>query len=110
MGLFSSEPVKPRAGDIFDTLCAQLETLMAYEDGERDLLIMQQKFVVEWKDGSEVRLLLLTIFKFRCSFGLIVMLIANPDEHTRRVRIPRWSLRHGTSGRCSVWRRHTTCP
>lgn len=27
---------------------------MGYEEGERDLLIMQQKFVVEWKDGSEV--------------------------------------------------------
>lgn len=54
MGLFSSDPVKPRAGNLFDTLCAQLETLMGYEPGERDLLIMQERFVVEWKDGSEV--------------------------------------------------------
>lgn len=54
MGLFSSDSVKPRAGNLFDTLCAQLETLMAYEADERDLLMMQEKFVVEWKDGTEV--------------------------------------------------------
>ncbi|KAG2066626.1 hypothetical protein BDR04DRAFT_1136654 [Suillus decipiens] len=53
IGLFSSEAVKPRAGNLLDTLCAQLETLMKYEQGERDLVMLQHKFVVEWADGSE---------------------------------------------------------
>jgi spermidine synthase / saccharopine dehydrogenase (NADP+, L-glutamate-forming) len=55
IGLFSSEKVKPRAGNLLDTLCAQLETLMAYEEGERDLVMLQHKFVVEWADGKTVR-------------------------------------------------------
>ena len=60
IGLFSSELVKPRAGNLLDTLCAQLESLMKYEQGERDLVMLQHKFVVEWADGSEV----CTIFMF----------------------------------------------
>lgn len=52
IGLFSSEKVKPRGGNLLDTLCAQLETLMKYEDGERDLVMLQHKFIVEWADGS----------------------------------------------------------
>jgi spermidine synthase / saccharopine dehydrogenase (NADP+, L-glutamate-forming) len=27
---------------------------MKYEKGERDLIMLQHKFVVEWKDGKEV--------------------------------------------------------
>jgi len=53
IGLFSSEVAKPRAGNLLDTLCGQLETLMKYEEGERDLVMLQHKFVVEWADGSE---------------------------------------------------------
>jgi len=53
IGLFSTQMVKPRGGNLLDTLCAQLETLMKYEEGERDLVMLQHKFVVEWKDGSE---------------------------------------------------------
>ncbi|KAF8920865.1 saccharopine dehydrogenase [Mucidula mucida] len=52
IGLFSSEKVKPRAGNLLDTLCAQLEGLMKYEQGERDLVMLQHKFVVEWADGT----------------------------------------------------------
>jgi spermidine synthase len=54
IGLFSDEKVTPRAGNLLDTLCAQLEKLMAYEEGERDLVMLQHKFVVEWKDGKKV--------------------------------------------------------
>jgi spermidine synthase len=61
IGLFSSETVKPRAGNLLDTLCAQLETLMKYEQGERDLVMLQHKFVVEWADGSEVCVCLLQV-------------------------------------------------
>jgi len=64
IGLFSSEKVKPRAGNLLDTLCAQLETLMKYETGERDLVMLQHKFFVEWADGTEVRIITrLMIFK-----------------------------------------------
>jgi spermidine synthase / saccharopine dehydrogenase (NADP+, L-glutamate-forming) len=57
MGLFSSEKVKHRGANLLDTLCAQLETLMKYEERERDLVMLQHKFIVEWKDGTEVRIL-----------------------------------------------------
>ncbi|KAG6811831.1 hypothetical protein H0H92_005628 [Tricholoma furcatifolium] len=54
IGLFSqTEKVVPRAGNLFDTLCARLETLMKYEEGERDLVMLQHKFIVEWADGTE---------------------------------------------------------
>ena len=55
LGLFSQEPVVPRAGNLLDTLCARLEKLMAYGPGERDLVMLQHKFVVERADGTEVR-------------------------------------------------------
>ncbi|KAI5891223.1 uncharacterized protein SCHCODRAFT_02628453 [Schizophyllum commune H4-8] len=53
VGLFSSEPAPIRASNLLDTLCVRLEKLMAYEQGERDLVILQHKFVVEWADGKE---------------------------------------------------------
>lgn len=62
IGLFSSEMVNVRGGNLLDTLCARLETLMRYEQGERDLVMLQHKFVVEWKDGSEVGVSLLFQF------------------------------------------------
>lgn len=67
IGLFSDEKVKPRSGNLLDTLCAQLETLMKYEEGERDLVMLQHKFFVEWADGSEVRLSLPPPFMFAVS-------------------------------------------
>ena len=54
IGMFSQEKVIPRQGNLLDTLCAQLETLMAYAPGERDLVMLQHKFVVEWADGKQV--------------------------------------------------------
>lgn len=30
---------------------------MNYEEGERDLVMLQHKFVVEWQDGKTVRFL-----------------------------------------------------
>ncbi|KAF9244500.1 hypothetical protein BU15DRAFT_85883 [Melanogaster broomeanus] len=53
IGLFSTEKVSPRGSNLLDTLCAQLEGLMKYETGERDLVMLQHKFVVEWADGTE---------------------------------------------------------
>lgn len=55
VGLLSPERLIPRGGNLLDTLCARLETLMAYGPGERDLVMLQHKFVVERSDGTEVR-------------------------------------------------------
>jgi hypothetical protein len=57
VGLFSPERLVPRGGNLLDTLCMRLETLMAYGPGERDLVMLQHKFVVERSDGTEVRTL-----------------------------------------------------
>ncbi|EXJ80293.1 saccharopine dehydrogenase [NADP+, L-glutamate-forming] [Capronia coronata CBS 617.96] len=51
LGLFSETPITPR-GNPLDTLCATLEEKMQYEKGERDLVMLQHKFDIEWKDGS----------------------------------------------------------
>ncbi|OBZ72751.1 Saccharopine dehydrogenase [NADP(+), L-glutamate-forming] [Grifola frondosa] len=53
IGFFSNEAATVRGGTLLDTLCAQLETLMKYEEGERDLVILQHKFIVEWADGKQ---------------------------------------------------------
>ncbi|KAJ7273375.1 saccharopine dehydrogenase [Mycena rebaudengoi] len=53
IGLFSSEKVAIRGGNLLDSLCGRLEGLMKYEQGERDLVMLQHKFIVEWKDGKE---------------------------------------------------------
>ena len=53
IGLFSSDKAAMRAGNLLDTLCARLEALMKYEAGERDLVMLQHKFFVEWADGTE---------------------------------------------------------
>ncbi|KAL8837881.1 MAG: hypothetical protein Q9170_002356 [Blastenia crenularia] len=52
MGLFSSEPATVRGANLLDTLCARLEKELSYRSGERDLVMLQHKFVVEWQDGK----------------------------------------------------------
>lgn len=53
LGLFSNEALTPRSKNLLDTLCAQLKILMSYNLGERDLVILQHKFIIERSDGSE---------------------------------------------------------
>ncbi|KAI9065542.1 saccharopine dehydrogenase [Trametes sanguinea] len=53
IGIFSSEKADVRDGNLLDTFCARLEPLMRFEEGERDLVLLQHKFVVEWADGSQ---------------------------------------------------------
>ncbi|KAJ7064878.1 saccharopine dehydrogenase [Mycena amicta] len=53
LGFFSSDKVIVHNDNLFDTLCAHLEGLMKYAPGERDLVMLQHKFVVEWADGKE---------------------------------------------------------
>ena len=54
IGLFSSAEATVRGGNLLDTLCAQLEKALSYRLGERDLVMLQHKFVIEWKDGQKV--------------------------------------------------------
>lgn len=51
IGLFSTDKITPRGANLLDTLCAALEARMAYGPGERDLVMLQHKFVVEYDDG-----------------------------------------------------------
>lgn len=48
MGILSSKKATVVEGNLLDTLCAQLEKLMSFGHGERDLVMLQHKFVVEW--------------------------------------------------------------
>ena len=52
IGIFSDEKTKPR-GTALDTLCAELEEKMKYEEGERDMVILQHRFGIEHKDGTQ---------------------------------------------------------
>ncbi|CAG7962472.1 unnamed protein product [Penicillium nalgiovense] len=53
LGLFSTEPASIKNGNIFDTLCHQLAKLLSFKPGERDLVMLQHKFIVEWRDGKK---------------------------------------------------------
>ncbi|KAF2012614.1 Saccharopine dehydrogenase [Aaosphaeria arxii CBS 175.79] len=52
LGLFSDEEIIPR-GNPLDTLCATLEKKMQYEPHERDMVMLQHKFLIETKDGKK---------------------------------------------------------
>jgi len=51
IGIFSDTNITPR-GTPLDTLCATLEEKCRYEPGERDMVMLQHKFGIEWKDGT----------------------------------------------------------
>ena len=53
-GLFSSEKAAIRGGNLLDTLCGRLEQLLSFQPGERDLVMLQHKFVAEWENGKMV--------------------------------------------------------
>ena len=59
MGLLSSETAIIIGENLLDTLCAQLEKLLSFKPGERDLVMLQHKFVVEWSNGLVVSLFFL---------------------------------------------------
>ncbi len=56
MGILSSSKALIVGGNLLDTLCAQLEKLMSFKPGERDLVMLQHKSVIEWADGQVVSL------------------------------------------------------
>ncbi|KAH0432874.1 saccharopine dehydrogenase [Colletotrichum camelliae] len=51
IGVFSDEQTIPR-GNPLDTLCATLEKKMQFEEGERDMVMLQHKFEIEHKSGA----------------------------------------------------------
>lgn len=51
IGIFSEQKITPR-GTPLDTLCATLEEKCKYESGERDMVMLQHKFGIEWADGK----------------------------------------------------------
>lgn len=53
--LFSDSKAKIRGDNLLDTLCAKLEEKLSYRPGERDLVMLQHKFVIEWADGRKVQ-------------------------------------------------------
>lgn len=55
LGLFATTLAEVRDGNVFDTLCHQLAKQLSFKPGERDLVMLQHKFVVEWADGTKVR-------------------------------------------------------
>ncbi|THZ84411.1 saccharopine reductase [Aureobasidium pullulans] len=52
IGLFSDEKIEPR-GNPLDTLCATLEKKMQYEEGERDLVMLQHRFGITHANGAK---------------------------------------------------------
>ncbi|KAK7454490.1 hypothetical protein VKT23_011244 [Stygiomarasmius scandens] len=59
IGMFSLQKVSVRGtpgakhSNLLDTLFARLEELMKYNPGERDFVMLQHRFGVQWKDGKE---------------------------------------------------------
>ncbi|CDO74812.1 hypothetical protein BN946_scf185001.g60 [Trametes cinnabarina] len=53
IGIFSRDKADVRSGNLLDALCARLEPLMRFEEGERDLVLLQHTFVVEWANGTQ---------------------------------------------------------
>ena len=52
IGLFGDEKIGS-GGCPLDCLCASLEKKMQYEKGERDFVMLQHKFEIEWADGRK---------------------------------------------------------
>ena len=53
LGLFSDDPLPGGAETPVDILAARMQEEMAYEPGERDMLIMQHEFMAEYPDRKE---------------------------------------------------------
>jgi saccharopine dehydrogenase (NADP+, L-glutamate forming) len=78
LGLFSDKPTIAR-GNALDTLCATLEELCQYEEGERDLVCLQHKFGIEWPLGeTEVRTLTLVDYGDPKGYSSMAKLVGVP--------------------------------
>lgn len=52
--LYSSEQATIRERNIMATLCGKVEKLLSFQPRERDLLMLQHKFGVEWENVQKV--------------------------------------------------------
>jgi saccharopine dehydrogenase-like NADP-dependent oxidoreductase len=53
LGLFSDDPVPEGKTTPIDIMTARMESKMAYQPGERDMIVMQHELVAEYPDRSE---------------------------------------------------------
>jgi saccharopine dehydrogenase-like NADP-dependent oxidoreductase len=53
LGLFSDDPLPEGATTPIDVMTAQMQAKMAYQPGERDMIVMQHEFVAKYPDRSE---------------------------------------------------------
>lgn len=53
LGLFSDLPLPEGAESPIDALAAHMEAKMAYQPGERDLIVMQHEFIAQYPDRRE---------------------------------------------------------
>jgi saccharopine dehydrogenase-like NADP-dependent oxidoreductase len=53
LGLFSDDPIPEGQNSPIDVLTAQMQSKMAYQPGERDMIVMQHEFVAEYPDRKE---------------------------------------------------------
>jgi len=53
LGLLSDAPLPPKKNTPIDILTAQMLEKMGYEEGERDLLLLQHEFVAEYPDHKQ---------------------------------------------------------
>lgn len=56
LGLFSDTKIGSKATTALDALCEVMMTNMAYEEGERDMLLMRHTFTAEYPDGKVEKL------------------------------------------------------
>lgn len=67
LGLFSAEAI-PEAGSYLDVLSAQLQKKLFFKEGEKDLLLLRHRFIVENQDKTR-DLITSTLIDFGIPFG-----------------------------------------
>ena len=53
LGLFSDEPLPAGKDTPIDVMAERMQSTMAYQPGERDMIVMQHEFVAEYPDRKE---------------------------------------------------------
>jgi saccharopine dehydrogenase-like NADP-dependent oxidoreductase len=107
MGLFSNQAPTVHE-NLLDTLSAQLTKLCNFQPGERDLVVLQHKFVVERMDGSKVNTegLLLLPRPLAKHYGdriLLHPLLSSSETLTTTRACPRLLESHVGSPRRCCW-------
>jgi saccharopine dehydrogenase-like NADP-dependent oxidoreductase len=72
LGLLSEEEPLYRRGTLLDTLCATLEEKMKYGSGERDMVMLQHRFLVQLASG-QIQTRLSTLLDFGVPHGTTSM-------------------------------------